>query len=300
MARLNVEQDETISSASESGSVHASTHRPKRQFLKQLGSRIKQAPKSTLLRMSGIDDTRNGTDRHMDAKSEEIEGITDNPAFNTGEVLKKQEDDDDHDRSLAQSLSSKARGILQPHQKAKEKAAQKFRPTQHPFLTPKADRELLDAHEDLRQEGFEEEGQETNPNPERLNKQIAKVNKLESERADMKDAWITSRHVHRARISRSGLVAFPDGKDYRVLDEQGRFMRFQWERYFGHILLHWADDFGSAYIDDSNGVSFRRETLLRQIERVYLSSIHWQSWLMHIRTVYRWEGRSTIGPVKHP
>lgn len=299
MARLNVEQDETTSSASDSGVEDASSNRSKRQSLRQLGKSIKTAPKRVLLHMNRDTDKHIDGKHRMDVGGKEIEGITDNPAFNTGEVVKSQEETDDQNHSLAQSLSSKAHYILHPQEKARKKAAQNFQPTQHPFLTSKADRELLDAHEDLRKEGLDDEDADTNTDPEEIDKRIAKVNKLESERADMRDAWITSRHVQRARISRTGLVAFPNGKDYRVLDEQGNFLRFQWERYLGHVLLYWTDDFGSAYVDDSSDLSFRRGTLLRQVERVYLSSIHWQSWSMHVRTVYMWEGEPQNISISH-
>lgn len=255
----------------------------KRQRLKNFGSSVKDAPRRTLLRMDILSDK----DEQMDADGADIEGITDNPAFNTGKVFGKQRDGTAGKAANAvESVKSAARAVTHPRQRGKEKAARRMQPSQHPFLTAVADRDLLEAHEDI---SVSQESSQENGEGDGSLKQRDRLQSVEKERNAMRNAWITSRHVKRARAVTTGKMQRPQLADYRTLDENGDQKHVDWGRYLGHMLLWLSDDFGPPYIDDSDYLSFKRGTLIHHGERLLLATAPWQTWLLHVRKVYLWE-----------
>lgn len=255
----------------------------KRQRLKNLGSTIKDAPKRTLLRM----DILSNKDDQMDADGADIEGITDNPAFNTGKVFRKEREGPTGKAARAvDSVKSATRAVTHPRQHGKEKAARRMQPSQHPFLTAEADRELLQAHDDI--SISQDSSQETGGADDTL-AQRDRLAAVEKERNAMRNAWITSRHVKRARAVTTGQMQRPRLADYRTLDGDGNQHHVDWGRYIAHMLLWLSDDFGPPYSDDSDFIAFKRGTLIHHFERFLLATTPWQTWLLHVRRVYMWE-----------
>ena len=54
-------------------------------------------------------------------------------------------------------------------------------------------------------------------------------------------------------------------------------------------MLYYSQDFASQYIDDFNTLPFNKDTLVRHLERLVMVSGPWQSWLINVRSIYRWE-----------
>lgn len=277
MARLNnrAESDEEEYDADFQDAL---TQPSKRERVKHLGKTLKDGPKKTLKRFTLI----NHDDDPMDADDAEIPGITDNPSFNVGRLADDQQTD-----TARSKLHSIGRAIVHPRQAAKQRAALQFEPSKHPHLSPEADQELIEAHEDLHSITQVTLSDVDDAN---VDAKADRLIRLQHDRQAEQDAWITARHVKRARVARTGLVQFPRGPYYRVVDEEGHFVRFDWARYVGHLLLYLSDDFGAPYIDDTDELYFKRGELIRQAERVYVSSLHWQTWLLHVKRVYMWEG----------
>ena len=59
--------------------------------------------------------------------------------------------------------------------------------------------------------------------------------KLEEERDEMRDAWMTTVHVKRVRAIQADWVDRPTVSMYQELDATGKQIRMRWERWLGHV-----------------------------------------------------------------
>ncbi len=199
----------------------------KRHRIKSLGHHMKSVPKRLLMRL----DVSERFDEQMEDDGTEIEGVTDNPAFNIGKVFKKQR----HGTKLKTTdvLHKAARLIVHPKQTAKSETALHMAPGEDPYLEEHADAELLEAHDDLEKAKLNMDG--TSGDESDCHDEIKRIEELEKERSRKRAAWMTSKHVKVVRVVPPFLIGYPTKEKFRELDAQGTFVRFQWDRWLGHV-----------------------------------------------------------------
>lgn len=206
-----------------------STTASKRARIASFGRRLKNAPKRIVMRL----DLDKSHDEQLDADGVVVEGITDNPMFNTGEVL-------DKDRTGVRGAAAKAKvalvatanAIANPKKAAKGQASMSITATEQPYLKEGANQELMEAHEKL--ERIQEMGEHGSLEEEEARDEVECI---EKRREETRDAWITSRHVSRVRVVSTRRIAWPERYDYYETDALGNIIRFQWERYAGAVSL---------------------------------------------------------------
>ncbi|KAI9812945.1 MAG: hypothetical protein M1826_002728 [Phylliscum demangeonii] len=121
------------------------------------------------------------------------------------------------------------------------------------------------------------------------------ADKLEGHRERMRVAWITGRHVSRVRVVPKAYIDPPRLATYEVLDDQGKCVRVEWDKWLGHMLLYHTQDFTVQYVDDFHELKFDVGRLRSHLERLVMASAPWQAWAMHLRRVYRWEDPAETG-----
>ncbi|KAI9696643.1 MAG: hypothetical protein M1820_008092 [Bogoriella megaspora] len=222
-----------------------------------------------------------------------LKAVKSNPAFSPKALMRNEKS------SISGAIDSafgNTKGTLQaiahPRRAIKAKAAKKLATPDHPYLSPEADVQLLDTHEQMvriqtsRTASSVETSSELESEAERLEE---KVQSLEADREKARVAYITSRHIFRVRVVPKQYFEFPAKDDYYELNNDGTRGRFRYERYIGALMLYYSQDFTSQYIDDFNALPLNRDTLLRHVERLVMVSAPWQEWLVNVRRVYRWE-----------
>ncbi|KAL9094415.1 MAG: hypothetical protein Q9165_003265 [Trypethelium subeluteriae] len=233
------------------------------------------------------------------AENHVIEDVKQNPAFSPKQLIRK--------KGISVSSTIDAtygttkgtlHAVAHPRRALKAKAAKKLATPEHPYLSPEADLQLLDTHDEMvriqssRAASSAEASSDRESECERLEQ---KMHDLESDREKAKVAWITSRHIFRARVVPKQHFDFPIQSDYYDQNEDGTAGRFRYERYIGAIMLYYSQDFTSQYIDDFNTLPFNKDTLIRHMERLVMVSAPWQEWFLNVRRVYRWEDPQKTG-----
>ncbi|KAI9884989.1 MAG: hypothetical protein M1823_003226 [Watsoniomyces obsoletus] len=113
--------------------------------------------------------------------------------------------------------------------------------------------------------------------------------KLERHRESMRVAWVTSRHVQRVRVVPKGLLDFPESSRFKEYDETGDMVIFHWVNWVGNLVLYYTQDFAAQYVDEFDELPFDAHRLKSHVERLVMASAPWQAWMMHVRSVFRWE-----------
>lgn len=54
-------------------------------------------------------------------------------------------------------------------------------------------------------------------------------------------------------------------------------------------MLYYTQDFAAQYVDEFDELPFDPHRLKSHVERLVMASAPWQSWMMHVRRVFRWE-----------
>lgn len=224
MAKLARSEGDSENSNLESEDVQTPS---KRHRIKSLGHQMKSVPKRLLMRL----DVSDRFDEQMEDDGTEIEGVTDNPAFNVGKVFKKQR----HGTKLktTEVLHKAALMIVHPMQTAKAETALNVAPGEDPYLDGDADAELLEAHANLEKARLNMDrvsGDESD-----CRDAMQRIDNLEEDRSRRRAAWITSKHVKVVRVIQPSLTGYPMRSKFREMDAQGTYIRFQWHRWLGHV-----------------------------------------------------------------
>lgn len=59
------------------------------------------------------------------------------------------------------------------------------------------------------------------------------------------------------------------------------------------MSMYYTQDFSSHYVDDFDELPFDIDSLRHHIERLVMASAPWQSWVMDVRSIYRWDSPRT-------
>ncbi|TKA72586.1 hypothetical protein B0A49_03439 [Cryomyces minteri] len=263
----------------------------KRERIKSIGHKTKWKAKHLL----HIDDTKERVNLQNAEQYGALGNIEDNPAFNPSRLLKKK-------RLSVGGTADKAVGVIRtaaqtivhPKGAIKNKAANTLAASEHPYLSQQADMDFLKAHEELHN-ARSSTGDSPEDDDENVNKCKSVVDDLEGHRESMRVAWTTSRYIERVRVVPKEHISFPQRESFREYDMYGNFVRFQWEKYLGHLLIYATQDFAAQYVDDFEEPPFDRDTLIKHVERLIMASGPWQEWISGLRQLYRWEDPKRTG-----
>ena len=227
--------EERQTSTSDNGSMEKMPGPMTRKRLSGLTGRTKAKTKK-LLKLNGAQ-----ADEHSENKEEDpLEHVEHNPAFNSSRLIKKKRfrpaKTTHKTLGAIQSIGS---AIVHPVQSAKSTAtrttASQLSKTERPFLSQKADIEYLQAHDNFKRvesissskQGMLDEEQESHRD---------KIREMEEHRENLHAAWTTSRHVVRVVAKRR--IDFPDNEYFVERDEHGDFVRYEWLKWLGYVILH--------------------------------------------------------------
>ncbi|MCJ1335925.1 hypothetical protein MMC09_001199 [Bachmanniomyces sp. S44760] len=297
----HVGQDEicrSTSDASEDGTASRST---KINRIKRLTSQAKAKTKHLLHSdASSKISSPMPASMSLDHENEDIlHNIHDDPAFNERQIAKKKPFSTGG--ALEQTydtLHAVAITAVHPQKALKSKikrtTATKLSKVQRPFLSRQTDLEFLEAHDNLTS------AEEASTRPPSSDYEQSdedsicehrrdKVDELEAHREGLRVAWTTNK-IDRVRVVPKRLIKFPDADYFWRKDSQsGEIIRYQWEKWLGYFLIYHTQDYSAQYIDDFDELPFNIDTMRKHVERLVLASEPWQTFLMKIRGVYRWE-----------
>ena len=263
---------------------------------KGLFSSVKhQAKIKTKKLLDGVKDTGSESDDDDESEKENVlEVINENPAFNLSRLVEKKSTI--RAKTAKKALQTIGSSIIHPKSTIKNKAtrstARELSKAERPYLSTEADLEFVEAHNDLQRVETTHGSQEdrtTDGYEAIISASKDKIKKLEEHRESMRAAWVTSRHVRRARTVPRGCYTFPKRSSYLHGDKKQNVERFDWINWLGHLLLYYSQDFSTQYIDDYDDLPFDINALRHNIERLAMASAPWQVWFMNVRSVYRWE-----------
>lgn len=129
-----------------------------------------------------------------------------------------------------------AQVVLHPRHGPQEKAAGIIPVTEHPYVDEEADLELIQAEKELKNATVAPFSKDEAAWEEREEKQ-ERFDKLQHERQARQDAWMLGKHVDRVRTVPLRLIDYPIAGDFNEYDSDGDHVRWQWERYFGHVSV---------------------------------------------------------------
>ena len=298
VAKLSSEEDEAYESAGEHQEKHS-----KRARLHNLGTKTKAKTKK-LLRLS---DGHDAIEKDSEVDTDEVlQEIKEDPAFNPKKVAEQTTDQSTtsnapHDKPKG-TLKSIAKAIAHPKEaiisKATRTTASKLSSVQKPHLSQKADLEFLEAHDNLSRAQSIRTSRQVSSDEDEDDEETAhcrkKVEVLEAHRESLRVAWTTS-HIERVRVVPKRHFEFPQKEAFIERNDRGEFVRYRWEKWLGHVLVYYTQDFSAQYIDDFDELPFDIPTFRGHVERTVMASTPWQSWLMRVRAVYRWEDPSFTG-----
>ena len=260
--------------------------------LKTLKSKVKVRARDILHR-----DVSATSDDDDDLK----DSIRQDPAFNPDILLERQEKEEaDPPTKLLDVVKSVGSNVVHPRKAIKSKVtrttAGKLSKPHRPFLTQGADVEFLQAHEDLEKAESARSSRRASFDSDSVyGHHKDKIDRMKANRDSLKIAWTTSRHVFRVRVTPKRQWPYPERSAYTEKDEDGKHKRFDWLSWMGQLIVWYTQDFSAQYIEPSNSLPFDTETLRHHVERVVVASAPWQSWLMNVRSVYRWEEPRVTG-----
>ena len=298
VAKLSSEEDETYESVGEHQEKHS-----KRARFHNLGTKTKTKTKKLLRLSDGHDPDEK--DSEIDT-TEVLKEVEEDPAFNPKKVTEHSTDqwttsNGQHNKPTG-TLKSIAKAIAHPKEAIKSKVtrttASKLSSIQKPHLSQKADIEFLDAHDNLSRAQSTQASRQVSSDEDGDDEETAhyrkKVEILEAHRESLRVAWTTG-HIERVRVVPKRHFEFPKKEAFIERNDRGEFIRYRWEKWLGHILVYYTQDFSAQYIDDFDELPFDIPTFRGHVERTVMASAPWQSWLMRVRAVYRWEDPSFTG-----
>lgn len=223
-----------------------SGHSATTQKLKLLSNKTKEKGRRVL----HLDNTEARENNLLDEGNNALESIESDPAFNPGLVAEQIKNYDGPARKTGKSLRSVANAVIHPRKaitsKATKATAGKLSTVERPYISRKADLELLEAHDGLDQT-CSSDNQETSPKG--FHK---KLEKMEASRASSRIAWQTSEHIRRVRVVPKLFMKFPDKAKFQLVGGQGGLSQFDWLKWLGYVMN--SDFISKSYSDTSDRV----------------------------------------------
>ena len=291
-------EDEDAEDSDEATQKRPSTRTKLRSLRKKTKARTKKI--FTLSAGNATDDKNDAIDT-----TEALKNIENDPAFNPTKLSKQTTNPSlssgrsPLDKS-AGALKFIAKSVIHPKDAIKHKAttttAAKLSAVQKPHVSQKADLEFLEAHDSLSRAQSSQASRQASrrmtsdeeEEDEETTRCRNKVEMLEAHRESIRVAWTTG-HIDRVRVVPKRHFEFPKREAFVERDEKGEVVRYRWEKWLGHVLVYYTQDFSAQYIDDFDDLPFDLVTFRRHVERTVMASTPWQSWAMNVRAVYRWE-----------
>lgn len=224
---------------SDDGSIAKMRGPSKREKLRGLTRKTKAKTKK-LLHIHGDA----SADRDPD---EDAYGVLDNieadPAFNPGKLIQEKPFTV---RGAAETTTGKLHSIVSavahPAKNLRDKAirttADQLAKAERPFLSQNANRELLEAHQDLRRAQDPSSVGHDIPEKERIvleENSRRKIEDIEKHRDSLAVAYTTTRHVHRVRVVPKEHMQFPEKEAFVERDATGNIVGHLWLRWLGNV-----------------------------------------------------------------
>ena len=233
------------------------------------GSLVKMPAMSKKKRFSGLTRRTKATTKRFlqldgapeDGRSEEgVEGLLDDikhdPSFNSSQLIKKKtlRPGKTAEKTLG-AIQSIGNAVVHPMQSARSAVtrttANQLSKAERPFISQKSDVEFLQAHENLNRAestsasklGTSEEEQES-----LIGGHQSKIREMEDNRESLRAAWTTSRHVRRVRVVPKRQINLPDNEYFVERDNHGAFVRYDWLKWLGYVMLYRSRRFDRVLI----------------------------------------------------
>lgn len=226
---------------SDDGSMEKMPGPSKRKRLSSLTQRTKAKTKK-LLKLDVA-----AEDEQSESEGEEpLDNVIHNPAFSSSHLIKKKRfrPGKTADKTLG-AIQSIGNAVVHPIKSAKSTAtrttAGQLSKAERPFLSQKADMEFLQAHDNLkRAESTSSSKQDTSVEDQEsvIGGHRDNLREMEEHRESLRAAWTTSRHVRRVRVVPKKHINFPDNEYFIERDKRGEFVRYDWLKWLGYVILH--------------------------------------------------------------
>lgn len=233
--------DEGQTSPSDDGSIEKMPGPSKRKRLSGL-SRRTRAKTRNLFKMDGAAED----DRSENEGEGPLDDMKRDPAFNSSQLIKKKpfRPGKTADKTLG-AIQSIGNAVVHPIKSAKSTAtrttAGQLSKAERPFLSQKADMEFLQAHDNLKRAESTSSSKQGTSDEEReslIGGHRDKIREMEEQREGLRAAWTTSRHVRRVRVVPKRHINFPHNEYFVERDERGEFVRYDWLKWLGYVILH--------------------------------------------------------------
>ena len=171
-----------------------------------------------------------------------LDAKTNNP-FNSSQSIKKKRTHSvkPADKAL-RAIQSLGNAVAHPVRSAKSTAtratAGQLSKAERPFLSQKADIDFLQAHDNLKRAESTSSSQQGTCDEEQdplIGGHHAKLREMEEHRESLRASWTTNRHIMRVVPKRH--ISFPDNEYFVERDERGVFLRYNWLRWLGYVIL---------------------------------------------------------------
>ncbi|TVY55057.1 hypothetical protein LCER1_G007475 [Lachnellula cervina] len=263
--------------------------------------RVREKVKTAAKRALNIDSPEHG-DVDKTPYAAAVEELNDSPAFNTSKLLNKSRiESSGVPEKVIAFLQGTVNAVIDPKEAIKFRATRKTAgkiAKSHPYLSRQADMDFLQAHDDLAQAQDTQSSNVGEAGSAQRNEDVddceEHVQALENKRHNMRVAWITSRHVQRARVVDPLPPPFPDDSFFEEKDDSG-FSAFNWGKWIIYKLLIGSHHFTAQYIDDFEELPFDIDTMRRYAERFIVVSAPLQTFVLDVRRIYTWEDPMRTG-----
>ena len=175
-----------------------------------------------------------------------LDGLERNAAFHTSDLVKKKRfrPGKTADKTL-NNIKSLGKAVVHPVDSIKSKAtrttAGQLSKAERPFLSQNADKEYLEAHDNLKRAestGSSKRGTSDEDQESTIGDHREKLREIEAHRESLQVAWTTSRHIRRARVVPKHHIDFPKIDSFIERDEYGKMRRIDWLKWLGHVRHH--------------------------------------------------------------
>ena len=225
-------------SLSDDGSMDDIPGPTTRKRLSSLTGRTKAKTKK-LFSLDGVD----ADDQSQGNQEDSLDILKNDPAFNSSQLIKKRRfrPAKTADKMLG-AVQSLGNTVVHPVKSAKSTAtrttASQLSKAERPFLSQKADIKLLQAHDNLKRAESTSSSKRDMSDEEQdslIDGHRDRFREMQEHRESLRAAWTTSRHVVRVVSQRH--IIFPDDEYFVERDEHGDFVRYEWLKWLGYVIL---------------------------------------------------------------
>lgn len=229
--------EEGQTSPSDDGRTATMPRPSKRKRISGLTRRTKAKTKKILKLDSAVENYES-----EEAGEGSLDIMKHDPAFNTSQLVKKKRfrPGKTADKTLG-AIQSIGNAVVHPIKSAKKTTAGQLSKAERPFLSQKADAELLQAHDNLKRAestNSSKQGRSDGEQESAVGGHRDKVREMEEHRESLRAAWTTSRHVRRVRVVPKRHIDFPDNEYFVERVKRGEVVRYDWIKWLGHVFLH--------------------------------------------------------------